>query len=457
MRADLLRFPAAFTWGAATSSYQIEGASAKDGKGESIWDRFCRVPGKVLNDETADVACDHYHHYREDIRLMSQIGIQAYRFSIAWPRILPQGRGTVNPLGLGFYDRLVDRLLAAGIQPFATLYHWDLPQALQDKGGWANRDTVNHFTEYAAVVSRRLGDRVVHWITHNEPWVVTFLGHETGVHAPGVKDLSTALQVSHHLLLSHGETVKVLKENGDERTRVGIALNLSPIHSASARTEDQKAAKRFDGYLNRWFLDPIFRGTYPKDMIDWYGDMAPAIQPGDIGSISVETDFLGVNYYTRKVIKADPQGGFLQAGSIKPEGSEYTETGREIYPEGIYEILKRLHDEYAIPRLYITENGADFIDEISEDGAVRDSRRIKYIHEHLVQAYKAVQDGVNLAGYFVWSLMDNFEWTLGYSKRFGLIYVDYTTGKRIIKESGHWYREVIEKNGVIGQTGERLL
>lgn len=454
MRADLLHFPTAFTWGAATSSYQIEGAPAEDGKGESIWDRFCRIPGKVLNSETGDVACDHYHRYREDVRLMSQIGIQAYRFSIAWPRIFPQGRGAVNQLGLDFYDRLVDRLLDVGIQPFATLYHWDLPQALQEKGGWVNRDTINYFAEYAAVVSKRLGNRVVHWITHNEPWVVAFLGHGAGVHAPGVKNLSTALQVAHHLLLSHGEAVKVLKGSGDEKTQVGIALNLSPTHPASEGAEDQKAARRFDGYLNRWFLDPIFRGTYPEDMVVWYGDKAPLIQAGDLDHISVKADFLGVNYYTRGVIKADPKGGFLQTGSVKPEGSEYTETDREIYPEGIYELLKHLHDEYDIPRLYVTENGADFVDEISEDGAVRDPCRIRYIHEHLVQAYKAIQDGVNLTGYFVWSLMDNFEWTLGYSKRFGLIYVDYATGERITKESGRWYREVIEKNGVMRQVAE---
>ena len=445
-----LHFPEGFVWGAATASYQIEGGYAEDGKGESIWDRFCRTPGKVLNGDTGDVACDHYHRYREDVALMREIGLKGYRFSVAWTRIVPEGRGALNPAGLDFYDRLVDGLLDAGIQPFVTLYHWDLPQALQDRGGWANRDTVYAFQDYAAAVGRRLGDRVMHWITHNEPWVVAFLGHESGIHAPGITDLSTAVQVSHHLLLSHGEALCALREHGSEQTQVGITLNLSPVHPASEREEDRAAAQRFDGYLNRWFLDPVFRGTYPEDMAAWYGDRSPVVQEGDLETISAKVDFLGVNYYTRSVMAADPEGGFLQVRGVKPEEPEYTEMDWEIYPEGLYELLKRVHQEYGISLLYVTENGAAFADEVGPDGQVEDPRRVAYLHDHFVQAHRALQEGVPLAGYFVWSLMDNFEWAFGYSKRFGITYVDYPTQGRILKRSGRWYGEVIRANGVEG-------
>jgi len=342
----------------------------------------------------------------------------------------------------------VDGLLDAGIQPFVTLYHWDLPQALQDQGGWANRDTVYAFRDYAAVVGGRLGDRVAHWITHNEPWVVAFVGHESGIHAPGITDLPTALQVSHHLLLSHGEATRVLRDNRNERTQVGITLNLSPVHAASEDEEDRAAARRFDGYLNRWFLDPVFVGTYPEDMVAWYGDRAPAVQEGDLESISGKVDFLGVNYYTRRVMAADPEGGFLQVRGVKPESSEYTDMDWEIYPEGLYELLQRVHRDYGVPLLYVTENGAAFADEVGPDGQVDDPRRVAYLRDHFVQAHRAIRAGVPLAGYFVWSLMDNFEWESGYSKRFGITYVDYPTQQRILKESGRWVGEVIEANGV---------
>jgi len=443
-----VQFPPGFLWGAATASYQIEGGYAEDGKGESIWDRFCRTPGKVHNADRGDVACDHYHRYREDIELMAGLGLNAYRFSLAWTRIFPQGGGALNRPGMDFYDRLVDGLLDAGIQPFVTLYHWDLPQALQDRGGWANRDTVYYFRDYAAAVFERFGDRVHHWITHNEPWVVAFLGHETGIHAPGIRDLRTAVQASHHLLLSHGEAVRILREIGDEEARAGITLNLSPVHPATDAQDDHDAAQRFDGYLNRWFLGSLYRSAYPEDMLAEYGPLAPDVEEGDMEIIAEPTDFLGVNYYSRSVIRYDPAAGFLRAQGIRPAGSEYTEMNWEIYPEGLYELLKHLHDEYSPPVLYITENGAAFADEIGSDGKVHDPRRIHYFREHFLQAHRAIDEGIPLKGYFIWTLMDNFEWSFGYSRRFGLTYTDYPTQTRIVKSSGDWYREVIQNNGV---------
>lgn len=443
-----VEFPEAFVWGAATASYQIEGGVREGGRGESIWDRFSHTPGKIQNGDTGDVACDHYHRYAEDVELMAELGLNAYRFSIAWPRIFPEGKRQVNTQGLDFYNRLVDCLLEAGIEPFATLYHWDLPQALQEEGGWANQDTVGYFADYTVTVSRELGDRIHHWITHNEPWVVAFLGHATGEHAPGLKDLATALQVSHHLLLSHSQAVPILREHGDADTRVGITLNLHPAHPASESQADEEAARRFDGYKNRWFLDPLFKGQYPEDMLAWYDDKAPSIHPGDLDRIAVPIDFLGVNYYFRDVVEAGPQEKFLQANTIKPQEAEYTEMGWEIYPEGLYELLMRLHQGYQVPKLYVTENGAAFADEVEADGQVHDPRRVRYLQEHFLQAHRAIQDGAPLAGYFVWTLLDNFEWAFGYSKRFGLIYVDHPTQERIVKESGKWYRDVIAENRV---------
>lgn len=441
-------FPEGFIWGAATASYQIEGAWNEDGKGESIWDRFSHTPGKVLNGDTGDVACDHYHRWRDDIRLMQEIGLKGYRFSISWPRVLPSGRGKVNAPGLDFYDRLVDGLLEAGIRPFITLYHWDLPQALQDLGGWANRDVAFYFADYAALIGRRLGDRVKDWITHNEPWVVAFVGNWMGVHAPGLKDMKTALQVSHHLLLSHGEAVRALRDAGDDETRVGITLNLTPTEPATDSDEDRAAALRVDGYQNRWFLDPVFRASYPADMLELYGDLAPSVLPGDMARIQAPVDFLGVNYYHRTVVQDDPDAPILRTKTVLPEGSEYTEMGWEVSPQGLYNLLTRLQHDYDPPAIYITENGCAFKDVVNEAGEVDDERREAFLREHFVQAHRAIQDGVKLRGYFVWSLMDNFEWALGYSKRFGITYVDYETQRRIIKRSGRWYSQVIAKNAV---------
>jgi len=444
----MAQFPENFLWGVATASYQIEGAATEDGRGESIWDRFCATPGNVLNGDSGLVACDHYHRYREDVALMRELGVKAYRFSIAWPRILPDGRGQVNPAGLDFYDRLVDALLDAGIEPFVTLYHWDLPQALQDEiGGWGSRETSNAFANYADIVSRRLGNRVQNWITLNEPYVSTFMGHETGRMAPGLKDPRLAWQVSHHLLLGHGLAVPILRANSGPQARVGITLSLTPMYAATASAEDQLAAQLRDGKVNRWFLDPVFKGSYPSDLLTLLGDMAPKTEAGDAGIIAVPLDFLGVNNYYRAIISQGPGGipdGIMQ---IRPEGAEFTEMGWEVYPRGLYDLLTRLHQDYSIPQYFITENGAAFNDTVSEDGHVHDPRRVQYLHDYLLQAQAAIAGGVPLAGYFAWSLMDNFEWAFGYTKRFGIVYIDYPTQRRIIKDSGYGYRDTIAANG----------
>jgi beta-glucosidase len=441
----MIQFPDHFTWGAATASYQVEGAANEEGRGESIWDRFSATPGHILNNESGLVADDHYHRYQEDIHLMGDLHMQAYRFSIAWPRILPTGRGQVNPAGLDFYERLVDALLAAHIEPFVTLYHWDLPQALQDEvGGWGSRQTAEAFAEYVSIVARRLGDRVHHWITLNEPWVSAFRGHEAGAHAPGLHDTALAWQVSHHLLLAHGLAVPILREHGDAQTRVGITLNLSPVSSARTSAEDQQAAHLYDGTHNRWFLDPVFKGSYPSDVLTWLGEMTPKVETADAEVIARPLDFLGVNYYYRTIVRQ--HAGRPEV--VQPEGAHLTEMGWEVYPQGLHDLLVRLHQDYAIPQFYITENGASFPDTLSPDGRVHDPLRIQYLHDHLLQAHAAIEEGVPLAGYFAWSLMDNFEWAYGYSRRFGLVYIDYPTQRRIIKDSGYWYRDTIATNGV---------
>ncbi|MFZ2487533.1 MAG: GH1 family beta-glucosidase [Anaerolineae bacterium] len=439
-------FPPNFVWGAATASYQIEGAWQADGKGESIWDRFAHTPGTIEDATNGDIACDHYHRWREDIALMRELGIAAYRFSIAWPRILPTGRGTVNAAGLDFYDTLVDALLAAGIQPFVTLYHWDLPQALQDLGGWANRDVAYWFSDYADLVSRRLGDRVQRWITHNEPWVIAFLGNLQGIHAPGLHNLRTSLQVAHHVLLSHGLALEPLRANAGAQAQLGITLNFTPSYPASDREADLAATQRHDGFNNRWFIEPLYHGHYPADMVEYFGADMPEPQANDMKIINHPGDFLGVNYYTRAICKAQ-RGELFEIGEVRTQ-AEYTEMGWEVYPEGLYNLLTWIHRDYAPPRIYITENGAAFADAVNAQGAVHDPRRQAYLHAHFVQAQRAITDGVPLQGYFVWSLMDNFEWAYGYTKRFGLIYVDYKTQQRIIKESGRWFSGVTRLNGV---------
>jgi beta-glucosidase len=442
-------FPEGFVWGAATAAYQVEGAVAEDGRGVSIWDTFSHTPGKTANGDTGDVACDHYHRFREDIALMRELRLGGYRFSICWPRIFPTGSGRPNPAGIDFYRRLVDTLRDAGIEPYVTLYHWDLPQALQDRGGWTNRDTALRFGELAHTMATALGEGVHHWFTINEPWVAGFLGHLLGLHAPGAQDLRTALAATHTLLLAHGEAMTALRAEMRPGDEAGIVLNLAPAMPAGDSTADLEAAYRLDGYINRWFLDALYRGRYPDDMVGLYGEAMPEIAPGDMALIAQPTDFLAVNYYFRNLVTYDPAGPIFAARPVIPGGAPVTATGWEVYPEGLYDALKRVHDEYAPPRLLITENGAAYADVVA-DGQVDDPERESYIREHLLQAHRAIQDGVPLQGYFVWSLLDNFEWAAGYDKRFGIVYVDYSTQERIVKRSGHWYAEVTRDNGVEG-------
>jgi len=431
-------FPQDFLWGAATASYQIEGAAREDGRGESVWDRFSATPGKVRNADSGEIACDFYHRYPQDVRLMRELGLGAFRFSIAWPRIFPTGRGRVNQAGLDFYDRLVDELLANGIEPFATLFHWDTPQALEDDGGWPARSTAAAFVEYTEAVVGRLGDRVRHWITHNEPWVHAWIGHSWGKHAPGRTSESDAVATAHHLLLSHGWAAEAIRRASPD-AQVGIALNLAHTYPASDAPEDEAAAWRVDGAGNRWFLDPIFRGSYPADLLDRRELVAPFVLEGDMEAISAPIDFLGVNSYFRFVVTAADEGPKL----VNPPESKVTDMGWEVYPDGLRRLLVRLSDEYSPPAIYITENGAAFGDVRGHDGRVRDPERTAYLESHIGAVSAAVTAGAPIRGYFVWSLLDNFEWAEGYSKRFGIVYVDYPTLERVPKDSFYWYRDFI--------------
>jgi beta-glucosidase len=440
-------FPKDFIWGAATAAYQIEGAWNEDGKGESIWDRFSHTPGKTASGDTGDVACDHYHRWREDVTLMKELGLHAYRFSMSWPRLLPEGRGHVNDAGLDFYSRLVDALLEAAIEPFITLYHWDLPQALQDQGGWPARASAEAFVEYADLAARKLGDRVKHWITLNEPFVSAMVGYLEGRHAPGHSDLDEALAAAHHLLLAHGWAVPVIRRNSPE-AQVSITLNLSGQTPASPSAADRAAAWQRDGVVNRWFLDPLSGRGYPADIVQHYGNPMDFVQAGDLEAIAVPLDFLGVNYYTRGIVRSSAVAEAENVPRTVFPNPERTEMGWEVYPEGLYEILGRLHFDYRSPALYVTENGAAYLDQIGPGEQVDDPLRVAFFKGHLAAAARAIAAGVPLRGYFAWSLMDNFEWAHGYSKRFGLIYVDYQTQRRVLKTSAHWYRRVIAANAV---------
>jgi beta-glucosidase len=454
--ASATSFPQGFVWGTATSSYQIEGAAHEDGRGESIWDRYTKTPTNILDGSNGDVACDHYHRWREDIALMKSLKLAAYRFSVAWPRILPVGRGRALDKGLDFYSRLVDALLAAGIAPYVTLYHWDLPQPLQDEGGWVNRATAEAFVEYADLVSRRLGDRVTRWITHNEPWCASLVSYMKGVHAPGLRDWRAALASAHHLLLSHGWAVPVIRRNSPG-CEIGITLNMSPYHPASPSAEDADAARHQDGQMNRWFLDPLYRAQYPADMVSDYVGLGHLPADGvtfahhdDLRHIAAPTDFLGVNYYNRGIVRSDriPEAENDARTVFPAPDAEKTSIGWEVYPRGMFEVLMRTHLEYRPPRIFITENGAAYGDSPDAKKRVADARRVRFLRDHLLEVRHAMAEGVPVLGYFAWSLMDNFEWDHGYTQRFGLTWVDYATQERIPKDSALWYRRVIEGNAV---------
>jgi beta-glucosidase len=449
-----MKFPEGFSWGVATSAYQIEGAVNEDGRGLSIWDTFTHMPGKIEGGGTGDVACDHYHRWREDIDLIAELGVDAYRFSIAWPRLFPSGRGPLEPRGRAHYDRLIDALLERGIEPVVTLYHWDLPQALEDEGGWLSRDTVERFADYARACYEAYGDRVTRWLTINEPWIVGLLGYLHGLHAPGLKgDVRGEVTCFHHLLVAHGRAVQELRAASPGGT-AGIALSLAPHYPLSEDPADVEAAWASDGYVNRWFLDAVLKGAYPEDMRARYEAMLGPldfIRDGDLKTIAAPSDYLGVNYYARRVMRALPGAepypwevvvlGDADVTGGGTGGVPMTEAGTEITPDAFTDLLVRLRADYDVPIL-ITENGAVFADAPGLDGRVRDERRVQYIKDHLAAVHRALARGVDVRGYCYWSLLDNFEWALGYAQRFGLVHVDYETQKRTIKDSGLYYAGV---------------
>ena len=448
--AAVVRFPDEFRWGVASASYQIEGGVSEGGRLPSIWDTFSHTPGATRDGDTGDVADDHYHRWPEDVELLSELGVDMYRFSLAWPRLQPTGSGALNEEGIDFYSRLVDAQLERGIEPWVTLYHWDLPQTLQDAGGWPQRDTAERFAEYASLVYERLHDRVSYWTTLNEPWCSAFLGHAQGRHAPGIQDDEAALRAAHHLLLGHGLAVEAMRAQGDTDSRFGITLNLYPVQPATEEPADVDAARRIDALANRLFLDPVLLGRYPSDIPEL------PVQPGDEDHIAAPIDVLGVNYYSRHVVRAgdgsERAGPSPWVGSGDVEfvgrGLPRTEMDWEIDEQGLYDVLTRVHREYPGIALFVTENGAAFPDEVSADGTVADPDRVAYLDSHFRAAHRAIADGVDLRGYFVWTLMDNFEWGHGFSKRFGLVHIDYETLKRTPKDSARWYGEVTRRNGL---------
>ncbi|CAA9574979.1 MAG: GH1 / GH5_19 [uncultured Thermomicrobiales bacterium] len=437
-------FPDGFTWGVATSSYQIEGAVREDGRGESIWDRFSHTPGRTVNGETGDIACDHYHRYRDDVALMRELNLGAYRFSVSWPRVLPDGRGRVNEAGLDFYDRLVDELLAAGIKPWVTLYCWDLPQALEDQGGWPGRSTVDAFTELVEAVTRRLGDRVRDYITVNEPFIMAYLGYGLGLHAPGRRDMTDALAAGHHALLAHGRALEVVRANVPG-ARAGITLSLAPTYPLDAdREADHEAARRDDVLFNRWFLDPLFGRGYPDDLARITGGTMPQIRDGDLALIAAPGDFLGVNYYTPTYSSADPA---ISDSLPHPDpGVERTALNWPVEPGALTDLLARIQRDYAPRSILIAENGAAFDGDRVIDGRVADPRRTAYLAGHLRAVHDAIAVGSPVEGYFAWSALDNFEWAEGYGKRFGIVHVDYETQGRTIKDSGRYLARVATSN-----------
>ncbi|MFJ8729253.1 GH1 family beta-glucosidase [Streptomyces bauhiniae] len=446
---DLAALPTDFRWGTATSAYQIEGAVAEDGRSPSIWDTFSHTPGKIDGDDNGDTACDHYHRWRDDLGLMRQLGIDTYRLSVAWPRVLPGGDGPVNAKGLAFYDELTDALLEAGITPSVTLYHWDLPQVLQDRGGWPERDTAEHFAAYASTVAERLGDRVTHWATLNEPLCSAWIGHLEGKMAPGWTDLTAAVRASYHLLLGHGLATQAIRAVAPD-AEIGVVNNLSTVYAASDSPEDVAAARRQDGHVNRWWLDPVHGRGFPADMVEVYGVELPE-KPGDLETIAAPLDWLGLNYYMPAHVADDPDGAAPYTRSVRREGVPRTGMDWEIDASGIETLLLRLTEEYGARKIYVTENGSSFPDLVGPDGTVDDPERRAYLESHLAACASAVAKGAPLAGYFAWSLMDNFEWAYGYDKRFGLFHVDYATQARTIKASGRRYAEIIDTHRKLGR------
>ena len=439
------RFPADFSWGTATASYQVEGAWQEDGKGESIWDRFSHTPGRINTGDTGDVACDQYHRYKEDVALMKELGLRGYRFSISWSRIFPNGKGEVNQKGLDYYNRLVDELLANGIRPFPTLYHWDLPQALQDEGGWANREIVGHFTKYAETCINSLGDRVKHWMVFNEPWVFSFLGYAVGFHAPGVRDREQGMRAMHNVNLAQASALKAMRAVGTAEA-LGTAFSMSASYPYSDSAEDKAAADRHHGFNNDWFLRPLLKGEYPSAYVDQEAALASSdIRPGDMEAVQADVDFIGINLYTRTIVANNPDEKYLGIRQVPGPGRR-THFGWEVWPAALYTAIMRTHRDYGKP-IYITENGCS-VDDHVEAGAVHDEDRIDFYNGYIGQVGRAIDEGADVRGYYAWTLIDNFEWTFGMSQRFGLIHVDFDTLKRTIKDSGYWYRDLITKGEI---------
>ncbi|MEU7694177.1 GH1 family beta-glucosidase [Microbispora hainanensis] len=460
-------FPTGFVWGAATSAYQIEGALTADGRGRSIWDTFCSQDGRIVGGDTAEIAIDHFNRYREDVKLMADLGLTAYRFSVSWPRIQPDGSGAYNSKGLDFYKRLVDELLSYGIDPWLTLYHWDLPQALEDAGGWPSRDTSKRFADFAATVHAELGDRVKNWSTVNEPWCAAFLGYASGEHAPGRREPAAALRAAHHLNLAHGLAVQAMRAQNPD-SLIGGCVNVYPVTPATNSEADQDAARRIDGLQNRFFLDALLKGSYPEDVLADLSSLSDMefIHDGDLATIAAPIDMLLINYYSRFTVSGAPGGAASAAAAPTDSGSPWigsehvgfvnggrpvTSMGWEVDDSGLLEMLRRISDEYPRIPLYISENGAAYDDVIGEDGTVHDPERVAYIEAHLRTCHTAIESGIPLQGYFAWSLMDNFEWAWGYGKRFGLVYVDYETQARTMKSSALWYADTIRHGGLLGR------
>ncbi|NDI35206.1 GH1 family beta-glucosidase [Chengkuizengella sediminis] len=441
----ILQFPKDFKWGTATAAYQIEGAYDKDGRGMSIWDTFSRIPGKVFEGDNGDVACDSYHRYEEDIQLMKQLGITVYRFSVSWPRIFPNGTGEINQKGLAYYHNFVDKLLENGIEPYCTLYHWDLPQALQDQGGWENRESIDAFVNYAETMFKEFAGKIKSWMTFNEMWCSAFLSNYYGNHAPGKKNIQTAVDVAHHLLVAHGKTVSKYRELGVEG-QIGYAPNVTWNEPFSNKQEDIDTANRGRAWYVEWFMDPVFKGSYPQFMVDWFEQKGVKmnVQPGDMEAIHQPIDFLGINYYTGGVVKFKEDSDILDNEGINV-GRDKTDIGWDIYPEGLYYVLKFITDRYGQIPIYITENGACYNDE-PKDGIVNDEGRTSFLKKHILQLHRSIESGVNVKGYMCWSMMDNFEWAYGYSMRFGLVHVNYRTQERTPKESYYWYQKLVKNN-----------
>lgn len=453
-----MSFPDGFLWGAATSSYQIEGAANEDGRGASIWDVFSKTPGNVANGDTGDIANDHYHRFPQDIAVMKEIGLQGYRFSFAWPRMFPNGDGAREERGFAFYDRLIDGLLAAGIEPLATLYHWDLPQALQDKGGWVNREIVDRFTDYSTSVVERFGDRVKKFSPINEPWVVAWLGYGTGIHAPGIKDRASAFAAAHHTVMAHAASTRAMRAVRSDIFTGPVLNQANYVPDDTNDPEQSRAADILDAVQNRFWMDAFMKGQYPEILMKEFGkELEAVVKDGDLKFASVKNDFIGINYYCDSRVGSPVEGvktGYTVSGLLglsideSPRGP-LTEMGWPLTPDGLRNLLVRWHSEYGAqcPHIYITENGAAYGDGPDASGRIKDDQRIEYLSTHLKAVSQAISEGCPIKGYYQWSLMDNFEWALGYDKRFGIVHVDFETQKRIIKDSGWWYKTVIDSNG----------